>query len=375
MVKTDFTSFFESLPLGAYRLTMDASVLQINMAFAKMHGYSSRDAFLATVGSGPFNPYADAAQLAQFRATLLQRGEVRNMTARCIRHHSGEPLWVRENAHLVRDAQDVPIYYEGTVEDISMEHFAINELQRQDFILRSLVQAIPDQLWLKDLYGNYIICNQHYADAMHLPIEQIVGTVDADHPEAAMAAHYVVADETVLRQGKPVRYQVDVRTAASEHYNTFEIVKAPLCAASGSVVGILGMARDVSDRNAIAPEWRIPTSTLQNRSGPWPDMLFEMTAQGVFRAIHCPDSTPLAMSHNLLINKSAADILPTDAATVCRMALSEATASGRSSGRQYRLDIAGETHWFELSVLRKSTAPEEETRLMVMVRDITRDKT
>ena len=485
-------------------MTLDARVLRINQAFAKLHGYASCDAFHQHVAQEPFNPYADPEQLTSLRAALTTRGSVYNRSSKWLRHSTGEVLWVRENAHVVCDSAQTPQYYEGTVEDISTEQCALDELQHQETLLRHLLHAMPDQLWLKDLYGVYLTCNEKYATAVGSSINQVIGTVDADHPAAAMAAHYFVTDEAVIRLGRLVSYEVEIRSAAHCGYDTFEIVKVPLRANTGAVVGILGMARniserklserqlhhsteylemaligvdigrwdyhllrergyfmdarawhllgrptdahakgiqfgelvhpddlpgtlrairthledqsdnlrvefralhqnghwvwlrcqgkvvqhgtdgsplrmagtllDISDRKSTERQLRNLQAELQATLGALPDLLFEVSAGGVFRSVHCMDPSLLIMSPEYLIGKSTHDVLPADAASTYVAALHEAVTHGRSQGHQYSLQLMGERRWFELSVVKKPTDSGEEVRLIVIARDITARK-
>ena len=245
MPHMDLTTFFEQLPLGTYRLQMDGTVLRINTAFAQLHGYPDPAAFQRHAGSQLQALYQDPEQWHQLQTLLHSQGRARNFVSRWTCHKTGATLWVKENAHLVCDANQTPLFYEGTVEDVSTERLAVTALREQEAILRSLLQAIPDQVWLKDLYGSYLACNDSYANALGLPVERIIGTVDADHPAAAMAAHYFVADDTVIRKGKPVSYEVDIRAAGKNAYDTYEIIKAPLRNNAGTVLGVVGMARRV----------------------------------------------------------------------------------------------------------------------------------
>jgi diguanylate cyclase (GGDEF)-like protein/PAS domain S-box-containing protein len=497
----DLTSFFEQLPLGSYRLKMDGTMLRINAAFAQLHGYQNQADFQRHVGLQLPQLYQDPKQWAQLHTALCSQGQVRNFVSRWTRHKTGETLWVRENAHLVCDGDQAPLYYEGTVEDISAEQCTVLALKDKESILHSLLQAIPDQVWLKDLYGTYLACNDSYAAALGLSPERIIGTVDADHPAAAMAAHYFVADETVIRMGKPIRYEVDIRAAGKTTYDTFEIVKAPLRGNSGAVLGVLGMARtlaasglpsqqanehlelallgadlgrwecnllaergfcmdarawqmlgypelernkvqqfgellhpddqaealralrehlegttpalvveyralhargdwiwlscrgkvvqtsrngtplrmagtlmDVTERKWAEHELRATKAELQATLNALPDLLFELTPQGICRAVHCMDPQLLVLPAAELRDKNLCDFLPADASAVYLLALEEAGATGRSKGRQYSLALQGETRWFELSVVCKPSEPGDEPRLIAIARDITERK-
>ena len=263
MQPTDFSTFFDSLPLGAYRLSLDGTVLLVNAEFARIHGYSTPAEFRKKIGTARLNPYAEPSELSAFQTELLSQGWVRNHTSKWVRHKTGEVFWVRESAHLICDSSRMPLFYEGTVEDIHTEQLAVEELQKADAILNDLLQAIPDQLWLKDVYGAYRTCNQKYGEAIGISPAALVGTFDTDHPTATLAAHYFVSDETVIRMARPVTYEVEIRSNKSNDYDTFEIIKAPVRSGSGGIIGVLALARNISDRRHSEDQLRNASEHLE----------------------------------------------------------------------------------------------------------------
>jgi len=263
MTTSEYSTFFELLPLGTYRCAPDATLLRVNREYALLHGYTDAQALIQSVGNTPFNPYENPEQLPQNFQTLLQTGQLRGHVSRCISRHTGALMLLRENVHLVRDADNKPLYYEGTAEDVSQEHVVRTELLQQESLLRALLQAIPDQVWLKNLYGNYLTCNDKYAEALGLQSSQIIGSVDADHPAAAIAAHYFVADESVIRRNRPICYEVEVRSGRKGGHETYEIAKAPVRSTNGSVTGVLGMARNITARKRSEYQLRSATEHLE----------------------------------------------------------------------------------------------------------------
>ena len=245
---------FATLPIGVYRLTLEGHLLTINKAFAQLHGYKNTNEFHQLLGNTRLNPYAEPERIQQVHSALLEEGTVYNHPVQWVRHRTGETIWVRESAHLVRDSDQLPLFYEGTAEDVTQETLSHQAMLSEHNALQSLLQAIPDQLWLKDLYGTYRICNQHFADAMGLGTGEIIGSVDADHPHAPLAAHYFVADESVVHMARPIRYEVETRTSKSNDYATYEIIKAPVRSAAGGVSGVLALARNITERKLVGSQ-------------------------------------------------------------------------------------------------------------------------
>jgi diguanylate cyclase (GGDEF)-like protein/PAS domain S-box-containing protein len=108
-------------------------------------------------------------------------------------------------------------------------------------------------------------------------------------------------------------------------------------------------------------------------------MLFEVDGDGRFLACHVDDPRRLLVPPEHLSGRLLDEVLPANVASVCHAAIAEARANGRSTGMQYRLELAGGPRWFELSIARKSTGlrpggERSDERFIVLVRDVTERK-
>lgn len=102
-----------------------------------------------------------------------------------------------------------------------------------------------------------------------------------------------------------------------------------------------------------------------------PDLLFELDDDGRFLDFRSPRADLLAAPPELFLGRVIEEVLPRDAATICKEALRQAKAVGHASGQQYRLDLERGPAWFELSVARKDTEPGQKARFVALARDIT----
>lgn len=106
-----------------------------------------------------------------------------------------------------------------------------------------------------------------------------------------------------------------------------------------------------------------------------PDLLFELGLDGRYHDYHSHRTDLLAAPAAVLLGKKVTDALPPAAADVVMSALHEADEKGRSSGKQFELQLPQGNLWFELSVSRKSGYAAHDPRFIVMSRDITERKT
>ena len=105
-----------------------------------------------------------------------------------------------------------------------------------------------------------------------------------------------------------------------------------------------------------------------------PDLLFELDLHGTYYSAHSVRPELLYRPVSEIIGKSVTEMLPPEAADAVLAALQEANERGLSTGRQFRLPLAGGEYWFELSVSRKSDVTGEDARFVVLSRDITQNK-
>ena len=127
--EADYRTLFENAQVGIYRTTPDGRILRANPALLRILGYSSLSELTARdlehQGFGP--TYARD----RFKRRLEEHGSVVGLEADWL-DRDGRLIHVRENAQLVRDADGQPLFYEGTVEDITERKQLEQELAKID---------------------------------------------------------------------------------------------------------------------------------------------------------------------------------------------------------------------------------------------------
>ncbi|MGR9012974.1 MAG: PAS domain S-box protein [Gammaproteobacteria bacterium] len=124
------------------------------------------------------------------------------------------------------------------------------ELRQQTRYLRTLIDTLPMMAWLKDRENRFLVVNQALATASSYEMEDLVGKSDLDCWPREYAESYRVGDLEVMETG--------LRKTAEELFvdagNTpiwVESFKAPVLDEDGSILGTVGIARDISDRKAM----------------------------------------------------------------------------------------------------------------------------
>lgn len=114
--------------------------------------------------------------------------------------------------------------------------------------IQALCLASPDIVFVKDLNGAFLFANSAFEQLYGYTMEQIHGKTDFDFMSEEEAAYFANRDREALAADKPtvsIAWQVNHITDDDE---CFETIKSPLVDRSGKVVGLLGIGRNVTQR-------------------------------------------------------------------------------------------------------------------------------
>lgn len=245
MFHPETSTLFELLPIGAYRSAADGTLLRGNAAFFRLQGFANEAEFRADSRNIRRNPYAIPERRQEFFSTLLSEGQLQNFESEMVQIKTGEHIWVREHAHVARNAQGEVLYFEGTVEDITQERAFKALLMQREAILQTVLQNIPDQVWLKDVDGVYLACNNKFAGNMGVDATAVVGTTDQKWVNKTLEEQFAEADRRAIRHGRALHYEEALVTATNPDGDWFEVARIPVHDEAGHTLGVLGIARNI----------------------------------------------------------------------------------------------------------------------------------
>ena len=122
------------------------------------------------------------------------------------------------------------------------------ELDAERARLGALLEALPDQVWMKDLDGVYRFCNANFVARFGVEQAHVIGCTDDAFFDATRVEEVRAQDRWVVESDSIFRCEEWVSFAPDGRRALMEITKTPTRNASGSVVGVLGLARDVTAR-------------------------------------------------------------------------------------------------------------------------------
>jgi PAS domain S-box-containing protein len=128
--------------------------------------------------------------------------------------------------------------------------------------LHALVSAIPDIVWLKDPQGIYLYCNPRFELLYGAPEADIIGKTDYDFVDQALAEFFRENDRKAAELGAPRTNEEWLTFAVNGYRGLFETTKAPMYGTDGKLIGVLGVARDITERQHAADALRASETAL-----------------------------------------------------------------------------------------------------------------
>ncbi|WP_394697836.1 PAS domain S-box protein [uncultured Methanomethylovorans sp.] len=133
-------------------------------------------------------------------------------------------------------------------EDRTYRRFAENSLLNSKGQLRTLVDTIPDLVWLKDQNGIFLMCNSKFERFYAAKEAQIVGKTDYDFVDKELADFFTQNDRRAIAAGKPTINEEWITYTDDGHREYLETIKSPMYDSNGHLIGVLGVGRDITRR-------------------------------------------------------------------------------------------------------------------------------
>ncbi|MBL8312681.1 MAG: PAS domain S-box protein [Rubrivivax sp.] len=137
------------------------------------------------------------------------------------------------------------------------------ELRKERGLLRTLLAALPDPVWLKDAQGRYLACNPRFERFIGAPEQAVLGRTAGDFFDPARAESYRTRDRTAIDRGIPIQDEEWVTFPDDGHRELMETTKVPLFAGDGSPIGVLGIGHDLTGRKRIEQRLKLAIDVAQ----------------------------------------------------------------------------------------------------------------
>ena len=210
---------------------------------------------------------ADRAAFSAALAALASGASPRHLVEYRIRRGDDSWLWVEDRGCVIDvQADGRPAITAGVLIDISERRAERARLETERSRLSALLQTLPDMVWLKDGDGIYRECNRRAARLFGRPPEAVIGLNDHQLLPAAIADGLRQNDRLAAERG--VTQTIDETLHFPDgHVERLETLKTPVFNSDGSLLGVLGIAHDITEREASRERIATQNRALRLMSG------------------------------------------------------------------------------------------------------------
>ncbi|TAL29547.1 MAG: response regulator [Spirochaetes bacterium] len=246
---------FEQSPVPMVLVAMPGALIRIvNPASRKLLGITDEPSFIGTSLLDYVPSYRDfdvdgnPGLIRELPLARALRGEkTLNEEHRLVRK-DGTTRWALvSGAPICGERGDILAGY-LIMTDITGRKRAEEALRENEAHLRTLLDTIPDLVWLKDAEGVYLHCNRRFESFFGAKERDIVGKTDYDFVEKDLADFFRRHDNAAMAAGKPTINEERITFAEDGHAEILETIKTPIYRNDGRLIGVLGVGRDITGR-------------------------------------------------------------------------------------------------------------------------------
>lgn len=113
--------------------------------------------------------------------------------------------------------------------------------------LRTLLETIPDLIWLKDPEGVYIFCNPGFERLRGASEDQIIGKTAYDFVDSKTADGFRDRDRAAALSDQPTISEEWLIHGEEGRQGLYQVIRAPMRDQDGALIGVLSIARDITE--------------------------------------------------------------------------------------------------------------------------------
>lgn len=142
-----------------------------------------------------------------------------------------------------------------------------SELQKAESLLINVMHAVPDPIWLKDSDGVLLACNTSFEKMIGMSRSEAIGKNTYDLMPHEIAEQVRERDRLAISSELPSYGEEWITSRGTTHRALYETIKLPVKDKSGKLLGLVGIARDITERFQAEQELRIAACAFEAQEG------------------------------------------------------------------------------------------------------------
>ncbi|MFQ5551399.1 MAG: PAS domain S-box protein, partial [Gemmatimonadales bacterium] len=168
-----YRSIVENAVEGIFQTTPEGRYISANLALARLYGYESPEDLIESLTDIGPQLYVNPNRRAEFIRLMQEQGIVTGLESQVYRR-DGSVIWISESVRAVHDANDVLLYYEGTVQDITERKRAEEALRESEERLARILESAMDAIVTIDAHQKITLFNRAAEHVFRCPATEAI---------------------------------------------------------------------------------------------------------------------------------------------------------------------------------------------------------
>ena len=134
------------------------------------------------------------------------------------------------------------------IHDDVTEIQASRTLAAERISLQTLIDLVPDNLWVKDAESRFVVANVATAARLGKTRQELIGKTDLELCPPETAQKYFADERKIVATGRPMIDGEEYILGADGAKTWIATTKVPMRDDAGEIVGLIGVSRDISAR-------------------------------------------------------------------------------------------------------------------------------
>jgi len=133
-------------------------------------------------------------------------------------------------------------------------------------LLRSVIDNLPDSIYVKDVNGRYVLDNVAHAHSLKVSTVDVVGKTVFDFFPEPVARSFDADDRTVTKSGASIINREEPTFNGNGERHWLSTSKVPMRNRQGEIIGLVGFGRDITDRKRAEEQAALYNAELQEKN-------------------------------------------------------------------------------------------------------------
>ncbi|MEN6487280.1 MAG: PAS domain S-box protein, partial [Smithella sp.] len=274
-----YRAFFDTSRDCIFITSVDGRWFDLNSAAVQLFGYGSREELLNVQVK---DLYANPDQRKEHLQIIDEQGYLEEQPI-SLRKKDGTIIYALITSVARKDKTEKIIGYQGTIRDITRQKRADEEIRRVTAFLDSIVENIPNMIFVKDAKElRFILFNRAGEELLGYSRDKMLGKNDYDFFTKEQGDFFTEKDRDVLRTCRIADIPEEPIKTRNKGERILHTKKVPILNMNGEPDYLLGISEDITEHKRREKLLRFSEERFRSLVEATSDWLWETDAQGMY---------------------------------------------------------------------------------------------